>query len=567
MHKNIPNLIIDSILYGSHEIKWDLSILLYKGAVLEQRRLVHELIGKNEFGEPILERLGLVIKIYNYYNAIITKGLSIRTVKSSLEKLFQFFKWYETLEINVTEENCEKCFIDWANSTLKRVELGEVKNYANYKKCSIVANVIACSIGIDIPKPGTYLMNKTRLKNKGEDSLTVTNFEENDFINFGWFLKDISDGLSLETIRGILPIRLKLRNGKELVLKGNLIDDNLSLGKYRNPSDQKNVLEARRALYPDENLLDKYKRSRIINLRIEVELFIFINQTGMNFSQAIDLKIDDYRWMTDNEFYSVFKVYKGRRQGEAIFKCFKSYRVILDRYIKWLKDVGFKSGDSLFPYLYRGIIKIDKKGNSPELIRDICNDLKISYYNISKIRKFRSNWFASKLENIESIKSVMSHSIETFRKNYERINVDKAIIQIADFHDKSIQLVKSSGAGMCASNNKNPIAIEGSLDFQPDCVSQEGCLFCIYHKDILSYDYFFRLATHAYIKELEMILNPELGNHPAKMVIDRINEKLNEICKLGNKEKKEVIKAKAEVRSKSFHPEWATLIDILEKII
>ena len=60
---------------------------------------------------------------------------------------------------------------------------------------------------------------------------------------------------------------------------------------------------------------------------------------------------------------------------------------------------------------------------------------------------------------------------------------------------------------------------------------------------------------------------PELGNHPAKMVIDRINEKLNEICKLGNKEKKEVIKAKAEVRSKSFHPEWATLIDILEKII
>ncbi|MFH3654404.1 hypothetical protein [Acinetobacter nosocomialis] len=287
----------------------------------------------------------------------------------------------------------------------------------------------------------------------------------------------------------------------------------------------------------------------------------------MNFSQAIDLKIDDYRWMTDNEFYSVFKVYKGRRQGEAIFKCFKSYRVILDRYIKWLNDLGFKSGDSLFPYLYRGIIKIDKKGNSPELIRDICNDLKISYYNISKIRKFRSNWFAPKLENIESIKSVMSHSIETFRKNYERINVDKAIIQIADFHDKSIQLVKSSGAGMCASNNKNPIAIEGSLDFQPDCVSQEGCLFCIYHKDILSYDYFFRLATHAYIKELEMILNPVLGNHPAKMVIDRINEKLNEICKLGNKEKKEVIKAKAEVRSKSFHPEWATLIDILEKII
>ena len=82
MHKNIPNLIIDSILYGSHEIKWDLSILLYKGAVLEQRRLVHELIGKNEFGEPILERLGLVIKIYNYYCTVITKGLSIRTVKS-----------------------------------------------------------------------------------------------------------------------------------------------------------------------------------------------------------------------------------------------------------------------------------------------------------------------------------------------------------------------------------------------------------------------------------------------------------------------------------------------------
>jgi len=333
MNYKIPKLIIDNIIYGSHEIKWDLSILLYKDAVLESRRLVGELIENGDFGKPIFERLGFVVKIYEYFCFNINKGKAVSTIKSELEQLFLYFKWCEKLDRNINEETYEKNFIDWANSTLEQVKLGKVKSYPNYKKCSVVARVLASSMGIDIAKPGTHLMNKTRLVRYEENLSLTTHSDELDFIKFGWFLKDISDGLSLDVVRGVLPIRLKLRNGKELVLKGNLMDENIEFDKYRYFSDKKNVLEARRALYPHESLLDKHKRSKILNLRIETELFIFINQTGMNLSQARSLKIDDYRWQTDNEYYSVFKVYKGRRQGEASFKCFKEYRVILQRYL------------------------------------------------------------------------------------------------------------------------------------------------------------------------------------------------------------------------------------------
>lgn len=566
MNNEIPKLVIDNILYGSHEIRWDLSILLYKGAVLESRRLVDQLIVNGGFGQPILERIGFILKIYEYYCFSINKGMSVRTIKSSLEKLFLYFKWCETFQKSINEDTYEKNFIDWVNSSLVRVQSGEVKSYSNYKKCSVVANVLACSMGIDIPKPSTYLMSKTRLV-KEEDNLSITtDADELDCLKFGWFLKDISDGLSLEVVRGVLPIHLNLRNGKELLLKGNLMDKDIKLNKYKYPSDRKNVLEARRALHSNENLLDKHKRSKIINLRIETELFIFTNQTGMNLSQALSLKIDDYRWMTENEYYSVFKVYKGRRQGEALFKCFKEYRNILNRYIEWLENVGFESGDSLFPYLYRGIIKADKKNNSPELIRDICFELDIKYYNISKIRKFRSNWFSGKLNNIDEIKEVMSHSVKTYNKNYKRINLTKAIAEISDFNNKNVELVKSSGAGLCSSNKNNPIMIEDDIEIQPDCVSQEGCLFCVYHKDVLSFDYFFRLASHAYIKELELVINPEIKNHPAKLVINKINEKLDALSGLSTKQKDSVLKARAAVRFRNYHSEWADLIGILEKM-
>ncbi|WP_374855146.1 hypothetical protein ACEWX4_13550 [Acinetobacter indicus] len=566
MNDKIPKLIIDNIIYGSHEIKWDLSILLYKDAVLESRRLVGELIENGDFGKPIFERLGFVVKIYEYFCFNINKGIAVRTIKGELEKLFLYFKWCEKLERNINEETYEKNFIDWANSTLEQVKLGKVKSYSNYKKCTVVARVLARSMGIDIAKPGIHLMNKTRLVRYKENLSLTTHSDELDFNKFGWFLKDISDGLSLDVVRGVLPIRLKLRNGKELVLKGSLMDENIEFDKYRYFSDKKNVLEARRALYPHESLLDKHKRSKILNLRIETELFIFINQTGMNLSQARSLKIDDYRWQTDNEYYSVFKVYKGRRQGEASFKCFKEYRVILQRYIDWLKSIGFNSGDSLFPYLSRGIIKADKNKGSPELIRDICFELDITYYNISKIRKSRSNWFDEKNESVEDIEEVMSHSVETFNKNYKKINFDKAIKEISNFNNQSIELLKSSGAGLCSSNKNPPISIDDDFDIKPDCSSQEGCLFCVYHRDILSFDYFFRLATHAYIKEIELSINPAIESHPAKLVINKINEKLDALSKVSIKEKKSVLKARSEVRSGNYHPEWADLIEILERM-
>ena len=62
MNNKIPKLVIDNILYGSHEIKWDLSILLYKGSVLEPRRLVSESIANGSLGQPILERLKFILQ-------------------------------------------------------------------------------------------------------------------------------------------------------------------------------------------------------------------------------------------------------------------------------------------------------------------------------------------------------------------------------------------------------------------------------------------------------------------------------------------------------------------------
>lgn len=63
-----------------------------------------------------------------------------------------------------------------------------------------------------------------------------------------------------------------------------------------------------------------------------------------------------------------------------------------------------------------------------------------------------------------------------------------------------------------------------------------------------------------------MSINPAIESHPAKLVINKINEKLDALSKVSIKEKKSVLKARSEVRSGSYHPEWADLIEILERM-
>ena len=166
----------------------------------------------------------------------------------------------------------------------------------------------------------------------------------------------------------------------------------------------------------------------------------------------------------------------------------------------------------------------------------------------------------------------MAHDKSVLLRDYESPNHQSATAEIIKFHNATDPTFLPPGPGICADESHEPESISGAASEapKPDCVSPEGCLFCTKHRDIMSSEYCWKLASHLHIKSLETALyKPSLKQeiHPGYRIIDRINQKLEAIAS-GSKVRALWVKdARDAVRSGNFHPHWEGHIKLLEVIV
>lgn len=556
------NFCLDKLSYGTHETKWDLSVFLYKGAVLENRRTVGESIKANRYGEILPERIEFVSNLFEHFNYKIISGLSRNTLTGQLEKLWTFIRWCEKQNRILSKDEIPDLFISWVNSEIIVVREKNLDEYSAYKKFFKIANIITSSQNLENFSNSASLMLRTNLSLKPQKKQSeVPN--QHEIFEFGKFLKSLIDQLTIDVIRGEQPILITLSNERTIYLKSNLVNVELDIEKLKY-SEKKQALEKRRALTEDESLLDSYKRSNPINVRIEAELMIFMSQTNMNLAQARNLNFCEFRLMTKDDEYEVFTVYKGRKQAEASFKFYQEYKNIFLRYLQWLKEVGFNENDKLFPFVAREKLKANDTLRKLHVIRNLCKDNGFKYFPSTQLRKFKANWLFENSDDVGTVTNLMSHSERTFRNNYQKTEKNKALKELSNFNSQNL---KRLVIGLCSNNLENPQimnTVENILT--PDCINPEGCLFCTYHKDIESYDYCFKLVSHRYLKLLEMAKNPNNGNHPAKLIVERLNEKIDGLRALSDKAEKWIVKAQNEVQSGEYHPDWNNLILLLDEM-
>lgn len=559
------NFILNKLQYGTHETPWDLSIYLYAGASLEHRRTVVRSIQEKKYGDICQHRVQFISNLFDYFEYKIQSGLSRATIISQLERISIFIKWCDKYNKNLSIVSFVDDFIAWVNDEKIRAQKENLNEFAARKMCTMVANIIAKSQGLQNFPDGKSLMLRTQFNKPiiiKEDSDLIKDVE---IMKFGQFLKVIIDQLTVDAIRGELPLLLKLDNNKEIILKSHFKGSKLSVDKM-SPSDKNKYFNARKALEAHENILDSFHRLALLNLRIEAELYLFISQSNMNLSQALSLKQTEFRMMKQDDEYEVFTVYKNRKQGEATFRCYKDYRSIFLNYLKWLKEIGFTEEDSLFPFVaIRSVFKTKEKQYKPQRLRELCKQTSIPYISTQKLRTFKSNWLFKNSDDKSVVVTLMSHDKKTFEKHYRKQTKLESIKELSEYNAKD--LVKLL-IGLCAShcqNPKNDQTIETSIS--PDCINPEGCLFCINHKDIRSYDYCFKLLSHRYLKQLELTLNPHNGNHPAKDIITRIEQKIEHLKELGDSEKKWIVQAEASVMSGDYHSDWSDSILLIEEIM
>ncbi|KZZ17546.1 hypothetical protein A3749_22605, partial [Oleiphilus sp. HI0078] len=334
---------------------WDLKILLFKDAAKEPRKSAIVSIEKGCFGRPIEDRIPLVVLFHEAISSLINLGKSRALVETNLSVLWRFFSWSDANSEFISRDTLIDLFKRWTEFQIYRSQISkEISPMYAYRQSSKLADLITKALQLPGVKPGRNLVLQTRMRKPSEKKRVLSakadkqNLEHT--FRFGNALKKICDELDYVTVRSALPISIDVENDKTLIVKGNVKNPSLNIESMTSVQSKQYAEKARAPIDNFDNEFDRYKRSGILNLRIECELLIFIAQTGMNLSQAAKVEREDFRWKSNGDDLEVFRVYKGRRGGEAIFRCYKSYRSHIERYLNWLDDVGYGSfDDRLFP--------------------------------------------------------------------------------------------------------------------------------------------------------------------------------------------------------------------------
>lgn len=571
----IQGLRLDGVAYGTHQVPWDLTPLLHHSGASLRRDEAAKQIAMGKCGDPLPDRMPLIIRIHDVASAKIASGTSRHSISTILTTLWQFFRWADETGHSLTLQDIVNTYVEWVEFLLHRVRI--VKDYKHetaYKDARRIGDLIGRALDFQSANPGISLLRLTRMRRERKPKKTFEPGNAAEHLaktfDFGRLLADLCDALSESAIRGQMPLQMKLANGKELRLAGGVrgVYSNKN-GPIQEAAKMPRALGNRAAVSQDVRIVDVRDRSRLINLRIEAELQIFIAQTGMNLAQAVKLRRDTFRWQTDVDSPHELKVYKGRRGGEVVFRCFKSYRSHIERYLNWLEATDLSVDERLFPFVYRERIPAEDSRPSFKATLEVCSQAGVSRISPRRLRKTRGNWLLRNSRNLELTAEQMAHTKETLLRDYEEPNYQLAAVEIVRFHSATDPSLAAPGPGVCMSEGRPPTAIASRAieSPMPDCVSPEGCLFCVYHRDVMDAEYCWKLASHVRLKSLELALfkpTRKTQRHPAIAVIERLRAKLAAIAQGSEMRAQWCRDAEDAVRAGRYHPSWSGHLELLE---
>ncbi|HJW55097.1 MAG TPA: site-specific integrase [Burkholderiaceae bacterium] len=547
----VPDLTFPSVQFAPAETPWNLDILLYVGGAVAHKSEVNTLVASGKLGGPVAERVQLVCSIHSEINSGLASGGSRATAESLIRYLRVLYSFADSQRLEPSFENIVRIYCAWADSlymrTLVKGSQGKLKGGLKPLKMAS-AYSYAATVGGLIDKvlerqsnvvELTKLTHKPRRKAPTSVEADKQNLEHT-FI-FGHMLQDVCDAFTLGTVLSSpFPIEIKLRTGQRFTR-----------------------MEAR-GCQPTEypQLSGRY---HLANLRIEAEMLMFIAQTGMNVSQAVNAELRQFFYVSHLDGYQV-KDYKERRGGVVLFEIFKDYKAHFERYLAWRRTL-FPNSNFLFPFVSATGTRQDKKFAN-DRISEVCFKIGITYVPPRTLRNTRVNWLLRKSADPELTAEMAQHTRETLLAVYERPSLQRALVETARFWsatDMQAMMTESVAPGGC--NGQAKAMPDSPTDAPaPDCSKASGCLWCENHRDIDSLDYVWALSSYKQLKvvELTKASSPLVnrGVPPPHLAIDRLNAKLRWYEQSNSTRREWVSEAEARIAEGDYHPSFD--IEILE---
>lgn len=566
----IPDLTFPMVEYGIRETPMDFRVLLYRGAAATPYRTVFGKIASGHYGPPIVERLPLVQRAHEVVTARLVAGGAKPSALHAFGLLRDFVSWAEDANQSLSLEDAEATFRHWSDFLLNRVRLKEIKNNSAYGMAIGVSSVLD-----DALERSQSLILTTRLKRikRGARAAGITADKQNlsDTFAFGRFCLDVIESTSFDAVFGPLPLLVRLRSGAVLEQWSGLRDPKtltISKPSYKNTSNVQNSARRRSDWESDKTLRTRY---RLINLRIEAEMFVFIAQTGMNIAQAHKLRKAQFCYKSTIDGYDV-RDYKHRKQGAILFEIYSEYRAHFERYLAWRDRVfADQPNDYLFPLIrQQGANKFQPNYNYRLIELGRLAD--VPFVGPQKLRKTRINWLLRKSRDLDLTAEQAQHTKATLIRIYETPSLQVAQVEIIQFWKKNDPRLTSHAVpcpapGVC---DGKPLTIEGlpAEAPKPDCMQPAGCLFCSHHRDIDSEDYVWSTASMRHLNSviLSGFRPPKkgVGGNSARhieLTMDVLTSKLKWFSESNETRKSWVAEAVARIAESDFHPHWRYLID------
>ncbi|CAD0262746.1 site-specific integrase [Pseudomonas veronii] len=566
--QRLPDLTFRNVKYGPRETPLNLSLLLYNGGAATDIREFYKLVSNGRLGAPLMNRLPLIVKIHSVIQGQLAGGKSRLTAKSTIQSIREFYTWLDRNGQSPEIDSVAKLYISWTDHLLLRQRtLGNLKTATVAAKATTVGSILDQALDLTIglyrrtSLPKRY--NKKKVLGTQADKTKLK-----DSFEFGHALLDISNALTVEAIRGALPVKIQFRSGKVLEEWSGLRPASTVkylIPNYGNSNGRRRVKENRERWEKDKSWRTRFP---LINLRIQAEMLIFISQTGMNLAQVNRLKSGKCTYQSYLDGYQVRRVYKGRRQGEVEFEIFSDYRIIFERYLKWRKEI-FQDDENglLFPESSPQQRSLDL---SPKFYatQKRCKALGVRYIPASELRKTRINWLVRTSHDPVLTAEIAQHTQETLLRIYDQPHHQSATVEISKFHNLLSGTYEPPSPGVCI----NPIAtLEENAPKRapsPNCANPAGCLFCTHHRDIDTADHIWSLASYRHYKTLELtfnhLTNKSEKEHPAHVTIERITGKLKQFKSSSSLRASWVSEALDLIDEGSFHPKWDGFIRLIE---
>ena len=564
----IPDLSFPNVKLGNNASPWDLRRLLYKGGAGVFANKVDSMISAGKLGPLLVERVELVERIHEEIHAALISGGSKQTAVTLLDVIRTFFKWADSENISLSLDTVASSYVNWSDHLFHRFRVTkDLSESTAYSQAVAVGGIMD-----KVLERGSPILRCTRLtdRSKRKRARGVEADKQNlqETFAFGYMLLDIMDGLSLDSLWGAIPARIKLRSGQELV-EWSWLRSTEKL-RWTNPQNAKDRYRAKvSALLRSNYQADRTLRTRspLVNLRVEAELLFFISQTGMNLTQAHQLKIQHFSYSSTIDGYQV-RDYKHRRKGEVLFEIFAEYKAVFERYLTWRKSVFPSDSDGLLFPLVRTGGRAEDSSPSFGRIRNACNKLGMRFIPPSTLRNTRINWILRRSGDIDLTTELAQHTSRTLIHVYEEPSLQRTMTEVVRYWQAADPAFSPPAPGVCV-GSPMPIDSIPPNATQPDCVRPSGCLWCEHHRDVDSLNYVWSVSSFRYLKIIELAKYhpPQKENwptHPALYAIERLSDKLRWFQHSNVVRKGWVKESLARVDEGAFHPAWCDLIQSIE---